>query len=232
MTTRLATLIGHDARLQLRFGVYYAYAFVILFYVLVLTYAAPYLPAWTVGFVVFTDPSAVGFFFLGGLMMLERAEMSRVALAVTPIGAADYFAAKAVTLTAVGLIAAGIIAGLAPHDVRWGVYVLTVALTSVTYIGVGVPIALRFRTVTNYLVGSASFLTPLILPCFLALLEPMPIWAMIPPPAAHLKLIFLGLGQGAATPVEYAVLWLSLTAGAAGGVWLGVHALAKEFGRR
>jgi len=232
MTARLLTLIEHDARQQLRFGVYYAYAFVIVFYIVVLTYASPYLPAWMVGFIVFTDPAAVGFFFLGGLMMLERAEMSRTALAITPTSAADYFFAKAATLTLVGLVAAGIIAAVAHQGVRWGIYVLAVALTSITYIGIGVPIALRFKTVTNYLIGSSAFLTPLILPCFLALLDPMPVWAMILPPAAQLKLIFLGLGDGDASLIEFVILWLSLAAGAAGGVWLGVRALAQEFGRR
>ena len=56
---------------------------------------------------------------------------------------------------------------------------LTVALTSVQYIGIGIPIALHFRTVSGYLLGSAAFLTPLIAPAFLALLEPFK--AELPP---------------------------------------------------
>ena len=54
----------------------------------------PHLPAWAPAFIIFTDPAALGFFFLGALMMLERSEGVRTALAVTPLSAADYLTAK------------------------------------------------------------------------------------------------------------------------------------------
>ena len=65
----LSTVLMHDARLQYRYGIYAAYAFVIAFYVVILTVGRGLLPEWGVGLVIYTDPAAVGFFFLGALVM-------------------------------------------------------------------------------------------------------------------------------------------------------------------
>ena len=74
-------------------------------YVAVLIALGPRLPSAAVAFIIFSDPAALGFFFLGGLMMLERSEGVRPALAVTPLRIADYLGAKALTLTLVALCA-------------------------------------------------------------------------------------------------------------------------------
>src|SRR5690606_34647166 len=179
MTARLATLVAHDARLQYRYGIYAAYAFVVALYAMVLVWGAQWLPAWVPAVIIFTDPAALGFFFLGALMMLEKAESVRTALAVAPISAADYFLGKTITLTSVSLIACAVLLVFIHRPADPALLMLTVALTAVQYIGIGVPIALRFRTVNAYLVGSGGFLTPVIAPGFLALLPDMPLWLTI-----------------------------------------------------
>ena len=52
------------------------------------------LPDWAAAFIIFTDPAALGFFFLGALMMLERSEGVRTALATTPLSLLDYLARR------------------------------------------------------------------------------------------------------------------------------------------
>ena len=171
MAARAWTLAAHDIRLQWRYGIYLAYGFVLAVYVGVMVWAGPHLPAWAPAVIVFTDPAALGFFFLGALMMLERAERVTAALAVAPLSAADYFAAKCGTLTGVALIACAVLLLFIHRPAHPALLLLTVALTSVQYLGIGVPIALRFNTVSAYLIGSAGFLTPLIAPGALALID-------------------------------------------------------------
>lgn len=229
--TQFLAIAAHDARLQYRYGIYAAYAFVVGFYVLVLTLGRGVLPGWAIGVIVYTDPAAVGFFFLGALMMLERGENVRTALAVSPVTALDYLAGKAATLTSLGLLASIIVLAVHQGSPNPALLLVAVLLTSLCFIGIGVPIALRFRTVNGYLVGSAGFLTPIIAPAFLALLDPMPLAFGLWPPVAQLRLILVGLGYSAATPLEIATLLAVSAAAAFGGLALAHAALKRELGK-
>ncbi len=227
----LLVLTRHDARLQYRYGIYAAYAFVVAFYVLVLTLGRGMLPVWAIALVIYTDPAAVGFFFLGALMMLEKAEGVRTALATSPATATHYLIGKAVTLGSLALIACAVLLLVHARAPLPALLLLAVALTSVFFIGVGVPIALRFRTVNAYLVGSGGLLAPLIAPAALALLEPMPIWLGLWPPVAQFRLILVALGYAPAGTGEVALLVAIAALAAAAGIWLALAALRKELGK-
>jgi fluoroquinolone transport system permease protein len=232
MSHPFATLLVHETRLQYRYGIYVAYAFVVAFYVAVLIWGGAYLPPGFIAFIVYTDPSVLGFFFLGALMMLEKAEGARLALSITPVSARDYFFAKAVPLTAFGLLAVAVLAPFVHGEVNWPLLLAAVLLTSLAYIGIGVPIALRFRTVTSYLIGSAGLLLPVILPAFLAFLDPMPVWAMLVPTAAQLRLITIGVGAANDTAGAIILMFVMTGLGTIGGIWLGLKRLDREIGRK
>ncbi len=232
MSGRLAALISLDTRLQWRNGIYYAYAFVVGFYALILVYLGAWLPAWAVGVVIYSDPAVLGFFFLGALMMLEKAEGTRTALAIAPVSPGDYFWAKALTLTIVAVIAVAVIGTLAHSSTNWPLLVAATVLTSIQYIGIGVPIARRFKTVTSYLIGSAGLLIPVVAPGMLALYDPMPAWAIVIPAASQLKLVLTSLGAGAASGTEIAAMLLVAFAAAAASVWWALRDLGAEFGRK
>jgi fluoroquinolone transport system permease protein len=230
MSTRVLTLIGHDARLQYRYGIYIAYAFVLFFYLAVLVGARPFLPSWLPAFIIFSDPAALGFFFLGALMMLEKSEGVRAALAITPLGPGEYLAGKVITLTAMATLSSGLLVVVhgAPNPV---LMVVTVALTSIMYVGIGVPIALRFRTVNGYLIGSSGFLLPVIAPGLVALIDPTPAWTLVLPATSQLKLMLVATGAGTAGLGEIVFMLVVCAIAAAGGLWLAYRALVKEIGR-
>jgi fluoroquinolone transport system permease protein len=230
MRSNLATLVIHDARLQLRYGIFAAYAVVVAIYVGVLLSAGPRLPQWAPAFIIFTDPAALGFFFLGGLMMLERSEGVRTALATTPLSLRDYLASKALTLTALALLAC-IALYLAHGTGNAALLLCTVALTSFQYIGIGVPIALRFKTVSGYLMGSTGFLTPVIAPAFLALLDPFPFWLVLIPSVSQFRLMLVATGAAASPSDQIAIMLAICVVTAIGALWIARSALAREFGR-
>jgi fluoroquinolone transport system permease protein len=230
MKSNLATLVRHDARLQFRYGIYAAYAVVASLYVGVLVAAGSALPDWAAAFIVFTDPAALGFFFLGALMMLERSEGVRTALTVAPVSVGDYLGAKMLTLTAVALIAC-LALFLAQGSGNVLLLLLIVTLTSIQYIGIGVPIALRFKTVSGYLIGSAGFLTPVIAPAFLALLDPFPVWLSIIPSVSQFRVMLVATGAASSPPLELALMLAISAASAIAGFWIAWRALATEFAR-
>ena len=231
MAARAWTLAAHDMRLQWRYGIYVAYGFVLVLYIGILAGVGSHLPAWVPAVIIFTDPAALGFFFLGALMMLEKAEGVTTALAVAPLAPADYFIAKCATLTAVALIACVILLLFIHRPADPALLFLTVALTSIQYIGVGVPMALRFNTVSAYLIGSGALLTPLIAPGLLALADGLPQPFLLIPAVAQLRLMLVTTGAASATGGEIALCLSVCLAAAAGAVWLAVKTLAREFGR-
>lgn len=231
MSGRILVLLAHDARLQYRYGIYAAYGFVVALYAAILHLGGPHLPAWAAAVLVFTDPAALGFFFLGALMLLEKAERVRAALAATPITALDYFFSKAATLTAVSLVACLVLLAFMHRAEDPSLLLLTVALTAVQYVGLGVPAACRFRTVNGYLIGSAALLTPVIAPGFLAFLDPLPPWLAVIPAVSQLRLMLVSLGGAEAGMGETAAM-LAVSALAAGAAsWYALAVLRRELGK-
>lgn len=230
MASALATLVKNDARQQFRYGIHAAYAFVIGFYICVLVFAADFLPNWMPGLIVFTDPAVVGFFFLGALMLLEKGENVRTALAVTPISASDYFWSKTITLTGLAVLSVLVLSLFFHHGSHLPLLMSAVILTSVQFLGLGILTAYRFKTVTSYLMGAAGLLTPVVAPGFLALLDPMPLWAIIIPAASQFRLILVAIGYGSATMFETIAMFTVAILAAAICVLLGVRRLQREFG--
>jgi fluoroquinolone transport system permease protein len=228
--SHLAVLVRQDITLQYRYGIYAAYAVVVVLYVGILLSARERLPDWATAFIIFSDPAALGFFFLGALMMLERSEGVRVALATTPLSPTDYLWAKMLTLTGFALVACLALI-LAHGSGNLVLLFAAVALTSIQFIGIGVPIALRFRTVSGYLMGSAGFLTPVIAPAFLALLDPFPLWLAIIPSVSQLRLMLVATDAATAAPQDMILMFAICLAAAILGLLVARRALATEFGR-
>lgn len=230
MGTRLLALAANDFRLQFRYGIYYAYGFVIAFYVTLLVWGGEHLPPWVSGLVIFTDPSVIGFFFIGALMMLEKSENTRSALAMTPISAANFFWAKCLTLTSVSLIAVTVLTPFLHQGIHWPMLAGAVVMSSVFFIGIAVPASLYFRSVTSFLIGAAGWLVPVVLPGFVALIEPMPHWAILIPTASQFKLILIATGTGSASGLEIAAMFAVCVLAMGGSAWLAISRLKKELG--
>lgn len=230
---RLLTLLRHDARLQHRYGIWYAYAFVIAFYVIVLRLAGDVLPPWLKVLVLYTDPSVFGFFFLGALLLLEKSENSRIALTMTPVSAAEYFWSKAITLTVVALIAVLVLLpflGTPPSVTHAALLLTTVILTSLHYVGLGVPAARHFKTVTSYLMGATGWLLPLMGPGAVGFLPQVPLLTLFIPAVSQVVLLRVALGAYHAPMTQLVLMLLVCVVAAWGGVRLGVRSLEQEFG--
>lgn len=231
MSSRVLTITMHDARLQFRYGIYAAYAVVVALYAGLLLWLGAWLPAWTAAFIVFSDPAALGFFFLGALMMLERSEGVRSALATAPLTIGDYLGGKLITLTALALVASTLLHLASMRPGNLALLAITVVLTSIQYVGIGVPIARRFKTVSGYLMGSAGFLTPVIAPAFLALLDPFPAWLGVIPAVSQLRLMLVATGAAQNGAGELAFMLIVAIAAACGGLFVAYRSMQHEFGR-
>lgn len=164
---RLLALLKHDILFQFRQGLYHVYLVLTLLYIGGL-YLLPLEARERVAlFIIFLDPSVLGFFFIGGIIMLERGQDTVESLFVTPVRVIEYIAAKVISLTAIALIAVFAIM-LSLFGIAFNPLALFagVTLTSIFFTLCGIIVASVTRTVNGYLI-LAGVVTPIFFVPFL-----------------------------------------------------------------
>jgi fluoroquinolone transport system permease protein len=156
-----------DVVLQARNGFYWASAFVVLVIgglLLAVPDAVRSNEAALVPAILAINLQITTFFFVAGLMLLERDEGTLTALAVSPFSPGGYLATRTVTLTvlaAVETIALLWIAFDTPGS--WGVLMGTASL-GVIYTGFGAVVGARYASVNALLLPASLVVSLLLLP--------------------------------------------------------------------
>ena len=169
---RLLATSHCDLRLQWRNGFYYAMAFVVAVWALLsgrlaTLDLAPLLPALVAGNLLL-----VTFYFVGGLVLLEKAEGTLEAQVVTPLRAGEYLAAKVLTLTLLALIENVVLVGLLYR--RWFSpvpLVVGIALASALFVLAGIVAVARYASINEYLLPSILFSSAVSAPLLPALAQ-------------------------------------------------------------
>lgn len=112
---RFARLTLGECRFAARYGIFPLYALLALLYLLLLSAVAPEARAQAGGVILLTDPAAMGLFFMGAMVLLEKSQRVHWALASSPVREGEYIAAKVLALLCAGLpvgLAVGVYTGL------------------------------------------------------------------------------------------------------------------------
>lgn len=159
---RLGSRIIWDVRLQFRNGFYYAAAAVVLLMVIVLAWLPDQSLPWVLPVVLLGNLVTNGFYFVGGLVLLEKGEGSLEAQVVTPLRDWEYLFAKGSTLVLLSLIESLIIVALV-YDAE--LYPLTlvagVVLMTAFLVFTGFLVVARYDSINEYLFPS-FFITMLL----------------------------------------------------------------------
>jgi hypothetical protein len=169
-----ARYLGWELRLQLRYGMGYAAAFVALTWSLLLWAIPAHMHELIVPIALEFDAAIFGFYLMTGLMFLEKSDRTLSALSVTPLGGSRYLAAKVATITTQALVASIVIV-LVAYDgaVSWAPLILGVCLQSAMTMLAGFATAARFRSINEYFLPSSVVLLITQLP----LLDYFGIWS-------------------------------------------------------
>jgi fluoroquinolone transport system permease protein len=163
--SRLVSTFLGDIRIQFRNGFYYAVLFVISLWV-ILFWRLPGLDLgeiWPV--LLFTNLIITTFYFMGGLLLLEKGEGTLAAQVVTPLRSWEYLASKILTL---GLLA--VFENLLLTVFVFGTgfkalhLVLGLALAGVMYTLLGFLVVARYDSINEYLLPSMLYIMLLSLP--------------------------------------------------------------------
>nr|WP_297770331.1 ABC transporter permease [uncultured Butyrivibrio sp.] len=113
---RFVRLLRWDMRFQARYGFYLLYGFLTTFYTLIL-FALP--EVWKenmAAILIFSDPAAMGLFFMGAIILLEKSQKVTSYFAITPLKARNYVWSKVLSLCTISLIVAAVLGIIAGHE--------------------------------------------------------------------------------------------------------------------
>ena len=205
---RLLAAMACDARLQYRNGFYAAAAFVAAALVVMLRWLPPDALRFLMPALVLSNMQVNTFYFIGGLVLLEKAEGSLEAVVVTPLRPREYLASKVLTLGLLSLAEALAIV-IASHGLGFNPWPLAagVLLTAALFSLYGFAVMARYDSINEFLIPSVFYAAVLSLP----FLDYFGIWegplVYLHPVQAPLVLLEAAFHPLPAAEVAYGVLY-------------------------
>ncbi len=102
---RVLTLFRADIRFQFRYGFYGLYAIVTLLYAVCIRLLPVHWREAARIVTVFSDPAALGLFFMGAILLFEKGEQVLPSLAVSPVRIGEYVLSKMLSIAVVSVLA-------------------------------------------------------------------------------------------------------------------------------
>lgn len=150
---RLLCLLGSDIRFQWRYGFYGVYVVLSLFYVAVVRLVPEGWRPAARALTLYSDPAALGFFFIGAIVLFEKGERVLSALSVSPVRPWEYTLSKLVSLGLISSVSSLVIQTAGGGAVSFG-FVAGIFLGACLFTAIGLSIAAAVPTVNAFFVRS------------------------------------------------------------------------------
>ncbi|MHB8131355.1 MAG: fluoroquinolone export ABC transporter permease subunit, partial [Mobilitalea sp.] len=150
---RIRNLILGDVKFQLKYGFYFVYAVFTLIYILLLFALPVAAKEKAVTILIYTDPAAMGLFFMGAIVLLEKSQRVLNSIAVSPVKVSEYIISKVVSLGAISTLVGVIISASAGTGNIFGVMIGTF-LGSVIFSLFGLMVAAKINSLNQFMVAS------------------------------------------------------------------------------
>lgn len=185
---RLRELFLWDMRFQARYGFYLLYGFLTVLYAAVLVSLPQSWRENVTALLIFSDPAAMGLFFMGAIVLLEKSQRVTDFFAVSPLKAREYVLSKVLSLSAIGLLAAAVL-GAAAGCSRLPVALLGTFLSSALFTLLGLIIASGINSLNQFLLATVPVEILAFLPAALHLFGVTPAFLRLYPANVCMDLI-------------------------------------------
>lgn len=166
MRTLLSTM-RWEWQLQWRQGLFAAALFVMVIWGVLFSQVNDLVAHYLLPIMLYIDLSVFGFFFMAGLLYLEKGEGVLTALVVTPLRGWHYLVAKLVTLTTIGLLVSVTIVAVVHREwVNWPILVGALILNSCFFTLASFILAARYDAINEFIIPAVWLLGVAQLPFF------------------------------------------------------------------
>lgn len=159
---RMKNLLIGDVKFQFKYGFYFVYTIFTIIYVS-LIYVLPH--SWrakVATIMVFSDPAAMGLFFMGAIVLLEKSERVLNSIAVSPVVVEEYILSKVISLSLISTIV-GLIIALAADINNLILVAFGISIGSAFFTLIGLIIASNIKSLNQFIVATV----PVEIICFL-----------------------------------------------------------------
>ena len=170
----LISLIKLDLKLLIKYNLLAVSLFLAAVYIILFKIfdAGDYYPL--IGAIVFSDPTMLGFIFMGVMVLYEKGQHTLQALSVCPVKFENYVWSKAIALTILALPACfGIVFSAYGFNFNYFAFIAAVLFSSVLFALLGFIGVARVQTFNQYIIVIPLFFAPAIIP----LLELFNLWS-------------------------------------------------------
>lgn len=163
---RIKNLIIGEMRFLVKYGIVPLYGVITALYLCILA-ALPITARETAAIIlVYTDPAAMGLFFMGAVVLFEKSQRVESSLAVSPVKIGEYIFAKVVPLMVIGIIV-GVLLCIFAGISNIVFILLGVGLGSVLFSLCGLFVASKVDTLNGFIVAVVPFEIFLCVPAIL-----------------------------------------------------------------
>jgi len=147
------------------------------------------IPSSIIALLIFSDPSMMGFIFVGVMVLFEKQAGTSSALVVTPLQPWQYLLSKSISLSIPAAIVSLAIVFASQLDASYVLVMVAVVLTSILFLLLGFAGAQRVKTFNQYILIIPMFLMPFCIPLvdFFGLWQSQLMWII--PTHSSLKLL-------------------------------------------
>jgi fluoroquinolone transport system permease protein len=150
---RIKNLILGDVNFQFKYGFYFVYAILTVLYVCLLQVIPVAFKETAASVMIFSDPAAMGLFFMGAIILLEKSQRVMESLAVSPLKVSEYIISKVLSLGFLSTIA-GVLITVAAGGKDIVVTAAGTFLGSVIFSLAGLMIAAKISSLNQFLLAT------------------------------------------------------------------------------
>ena len=150
---RLINLIYGDIKFQFKYGFYFIYAIFTIMYISVILFLPLEWKEKAAAVLIFSDPSAMGLFFMGAIVLLEKSERVLSTIAVSPVGADEYIVSKVVSLGIISAISGASIA-LSADTGNILIVIFGVLIGSALFTLIGLIVAVNINSLNQFVTAA------------------------------------------------------------------------------
>jgi len=142
-----------NIKFQARYGFYLLYGLLTLLYTVLLINLPQFWKEGTAAILVFSDPAAMGLFFMGAIVLLEKSQRVTSLFAVSPLTAFEYVSSKVLSLSSISLFVAMVLA-VASKCMSLPLVMLGTFLSSILFTLFGVIIATKITSLNQFILAT------------------------------------------------------------------------------
>lgn len=205
---RLQGLFRGDIAFQMKYGFYFVYTVFTLFYILLMFIFPESIREKAAAIMIYSDPAAMGLFFMGAIVLLEKSQRVLNSIAVSPVKVSEYILSKLISLGLISTLVGTIIAFCAKTE-----NILSAAagifLGSVIFSLLGLLVAVKINSLNQFMVATIPFELLCFIPPVIYLFGYGRPYLLLHPGCIVIRMI---LGEGGFEPWLLAILagWIVL----------------------